>query len=188
MTLSAIEGYTKRFAAWLATGLLLSCWGCASGLQETSQRTQDQDVIQPSPGAPVPMAPSAAPPMLPLAPRPLADPVTARLVARAQKHAAEGQWDLAQTALDRAYRIAPRDPVITATKARMLFSQKNYAEAESWAQRTLLLLGPDQYLQRADAWEIIAASRREMGRIDDANKASEKRDEILRRWPSDGRK
>ena len=172
----------RHFSVWHATALLLALGACTHGTQEVSQR--QQEVVEPVP-APTPepsgsVQPPATLPMLPLAPYPAKNPATSRLVAKARKHASAAEWDLAQTALDRAYRIAPRDPMITETKARLLFSQKKFVEAESWAQRTLVLLKPDQYLAMASAWEIIEASRRATGRTADADVAQAKRQEILR--------
>ena len=158
---------------------LLVCLGCTTGLQELSRRSSD-DGTPPRGAATETPVQLPGPEVVPAPPGPVRDDSTSQLIARARQHAAAAQWDLAQTALDRAYRMTPRDPAITETKARFLFSQRKYAEAESWAQRTLLLLPAEQYLARAGVLELIEASRRELGRVEDANKAHQQRDEILR--------
>lgn len=111
------------------------------------------------------------------APMPPADTATqipapvVALVAEAERHSAAGEHEAAAAKLERALRVAPRNPVLWQNLAVVHYRQDDYAEAISLAERSNSLAGDDRALRRRN-WALIAAARELLG---DAAGAAEAR-------------
>jgi predicted Zn-dependent protease len=111
--------------------------------------------------APVEAAPPAspgvpAPPAAPAAPAPKA--AVERLMASARTDVAASRLGSAEATLERALRIAPRDPRLWQQLARIRLQQGQYRQAESLAARSNTWAGADNAL-RAENWSLIAQAR-----------------------------
>ena len=103
------------------------------------------------------------------------------LLSTAKKQRDNKQYANATATLDRAVRIAPKDPEPFKQLAEVRFEQGKYTESEQMARKALVLAGsqgkPGQrdyssdYL--ADLWDIVAESRSRLGDQPGAKKARE---------------
>lgn len=117
--------------------------------------------------APVPVAP----PSEPEAPAPTA-PAALALAEQSDQSLAAGDLRLAGLQLERALRIAPRDPGLWNRLAQVRLQQGEFQQAERMAERSLQLGASDRRLALAN-WRIIAAAREGMGDAEGARRALE---------------
>lgn len=115
--------------------------------------------------------------MLPDGP-PVSAPETSRneavvaLLDQAQTEFAAGRMDAADSSLERALRIEPRNPVLWQQLARVRLSQGNFRQAENLAAKSSTLAGDDKHL-RSDNWRIIGQARKGLGDLQGAQAAFE---------------
>jgi len=130
---------------------------------EQAPDLQPEPLTQP---APTPAAPPA-----PMAP--------AALTLAAQSDAALAGGDLlrAEQHLERALRIAPRDPELWHRMARVRLAQADYLQAERMANRSLQLSVGDRRLAAAN-WRLIAQARLALGDAAGAARAREEADRL----------
>lgn len=119
-------------------------------------------------GTPVPSAGSGAVTLA--ADERLDGPVLA-LLTSAQQLERSGNLSGASASLERAQRIAPREPQVLYRLAEVRLAQGNPAQAEQLARRGLSYAGGRPALQ-ASLWEVIARAREQQG---DAAGAAEAR-------------
>lgn len=154
----------------LATVLLAAC---------AAQRGERQIYVPPSGGVqtqpadntpilqPQPVTPGEgqAPPLSSY-PRTLADTqpgaAVLALYQQAQEQARAGRFDQADAALERALRIAPRNPFVWQALANLHLRMKEYDQAASEAERANSLGHGNPYLE-AGNWRTLAAIRRAQG-------------------------
>jgi Tfp pilus assembly protein PilF len=92
---------------------------------------------------------------------------TARAAAKA------GQLHTAESQLERAVRIEPRNAVLWHYMAKLRLHQERMSEAAGLAAKSNSLAGKNQQLQ-ADNWRIIAHARHQQGDLAGAEKAQKK--------------
>jgi len=99
-------------------------------------------------------------------------PVLALLTAARDQ---EGRGDLggASSSLERAMRIAPREPQVFYRLAQVRLAQGDAAQAEQMAQRGLSYAGGRPTLQ-AGLWELIARAREQQGNAAGAAEARQR--------------
>ena len=114
----------------------------------------------PLPPAPVEGAVPTIPPPPPAAPAP--NPAVERLMASARADEAASRLGSAEATIERALRIAPRDPRLWQQLARIRLQQGEYRQAESLAARSNTWAGGDNAL-RAENWSLIAQARDALG-------------------------
>jgi predicted Zn-dependent protease len=87
----------------------------------------------------------------------------------------EGRGDLggASSSLERAMRIAPREPQVFYRLAQVRLAQGDTAQAEQVAQRGLSYAAGRPSLQ-AGLWELIAQAREKQGNAAGANEARQR--------------
>ena len=85
-----------------------------------------------------------------------------RLMKDARVWRDKGQYTRSVASLERALRIAPRNPHVWSQLAQVRFSQKQYRQAESLALRSNQYVGPDTKLRRFN-WRLIAYARDKLG-------------------------
>src|SRR5512146_3234920 len=116
----------------------------------------------PPPQAPSPLPPApveSAPGPLPAAPAAQApNPAVERLMASARADQAASRLGSAEATIERALRIAPRDPRLWQQLARIRLQQGQYQQAESLAARSNTWAGGDNAL-RSENWNLIAQAR-----------------------------
>lgn len=129
------------------------------------------------PSAPPPAAQSAgeapvivAPPPAAVTPAPSAAALT--LAAQSEQSRATGDLRLAGLQLERALRIAPRDPELWFQMARIRLEQGDPGQAERLAERSLQLGARDRALALAN-WRLIARAREALGDAEGALRARE---------------
>src|SRR5215467_3007592 len=125
----------KRAFVALAIALLLAA--CAS-------------TPRPEPGPP----PS---PFSTLPPHP-ETPAIASLIDNARLDSQAGRYSNAAASLERALRIEPRNPRLWQELSRVRYSQRDFGQAESCAQRSNSWAGSDNAL-RFQNWQLIAQAR-----------------------------
>ena len=160
-----------------------------AGVLAACQTTQGTHKIYPPAGGPQgeplpppPTAPSATPIEPPVqAPPPVVNypksseqisggAVTA-LMKQARQYRDAGQPDRAAGALERALRIEPRNYFVWSALGQAYLAQKNYAQAESVAQKSNALARGNLYVT-IENWKTIAAARQARGDADGALQAS----------------
>ena len=112
-----------------------------------------------------PRAPADVPAPPPLEPQAEPGPPAGRegsavagLMASARADAESGRLPNAAASLERALRIEPRNPRLWQELARVRLQQRDYAQAESLAQRSNTYAGSDSAL-RAENARIIEQAR-----------------------------
>lgn len=122
---------------------------------------------QPTPRIdPIPEVPAA-----PEAPAPTA-PAALALAAQSEQALAAGDLRVAGLQLERALRIAPRDPGLWNRLAQVRLQQGEFQQAERMAERSLQLGPADSRLALAN-WRLIAAAREGMGDTEGVQRALE---------------
>lgn len=120
--------------------------GCAAAPPQAPSPLPPAPVESAAPG--VPAAPAAAAP----------NPAVERLMASARADEAASRLGSAEATIERALRIAPRDPRLWQQLARIRLQQGQYQQAESLAARSNTWAGSDNAL-RSENWNLIAQAR-----------------------------
>ncbi|SEO53681.1 hypothetical protein [Pseudomonas sp. ok266] len=107
-----------------------------------------------------------------LADEQLDGPVLA-LLTTAQQQQAGGDLNGASSSLERAQRVAPREPQVLYRLAQVRMAQGDAPQAEQFARRALTMANGRPDLQ-ANLWEIIAQSREKQGDSAGAAQARQK--------------
>jgi predicted Zn-dependent protease len=125
----------------------------------------------PPPADPQPLPAEEPPPVqaAPQEPAPIAPAATA-LVAQSEQAIVAGDLRLAGLQLERALRIAPRDPGLWHRLAQVRLQQGEFQQAERMAERSLQLGSADRSLMLAN-WRVIAMAREGMGDAEGAQRA-----------------
>ena len=97
-------------------------------------------------------------------------PAIASLMKDARAASDSGQPANAAALLERGLRIEPRNPRLWQELSRVRLEQKDYAQAESCAQRSSSWAGADNAL-RSENWQLIARSREARGDSEGARAA-----------------
>jgi len=84
------------------------------------------------------------------------------LLTTAQQQQASGDLNGASSSLERAQRVAPREPQVLYRLAQVRMAQGDAAQAEQFARRGLTLANGRPALQ-ANLWELIAQARAKQG-------------------------
>lgn len=84
------------------------------------------------------------------------------LLTTAQQQQASGDLNGAASSLERAQRVAPREPQVLYKLAQVRMAQGDAAQAEQFAQRGLTMASGRPALQ-ASLWELIAQAREKQG-------------------------
>ena len=149
---------------------------------------------QPAPGqhpGPPPATPQGAPgavaPQPPAPPQPVPPPpqppthqfqlgaAANALVQQASRQAASGDPQLAQSTLERALRIEPRNPLLWIMLGQAHQSERQYELAGSMGRKAVQLATGDPRAQ-ASAWRLVGDSLRARGRNEEANEAYSRAD------------
>lgn len=89
------------------------------------------------------------------------NPAVVTLLEEAERQQAAGRLDLASSALERAIRISPRDPVLRVRLGWLRIEQNDPFQAKALA-RMAVVYARDAEVQ-AQAWEVVAAAERAIG-------------------------
>jgi predicted Zn-dependent protease len=84
------------------------------------------------------------------------------LLTTAQQQQASGDLNGASSSLERAQRVAPREPQVLYRLAQVRMAQGDAAQAEQFARRGLTFASGRPALQ-ASLWELIAQAREKQG-------------------------
>ena len=84
------------------------------------------------------------------------------LLTTAQQQQAGGDLNGASSSLERAQRVAPREPQVLYRLAQVRMAQGDAAQAEQFARRGLTFASGRPALQ-ASLWELIAQAREKQG-------------------------
>ncbi|TBU95797.1 tetratricopeptide repeat protein [Stutzerimonas kirkiae] len=95
------------------------------------------------------------------------------LLTTAQQQQSGGDFNGAASSLERAQRIAPREPQVLYRLAQVRLEQGDATQAEQLARRALSYAGDRPALQ-ASLWELIAQSRQSQGDAAGAAQARER--------------
>jgi hypothetical protein len=95
------------------------------------------------------------------------------LLTTAQQQQASGDLNGAASSLERAQRVAPREPQVLYKLAQVRMAQGDAAQAEQFAQRGLTLANGRPALQ-ASLWDLIAQAREKQGDSAGAAQARQK--------------
>ncbi|MBY8935637.1 MULTISPECIES: hypothetical protein [Pseudomonas] len=95
------------------------------------------------------------------------------LLTTAQQQQAGGDLNGASSSLERAQRVAPREPQVLYRLAQVRMAQGDAPQAEQFARRALTMANGRPDLQ-ASLWEIIAQSREKQGDSAGAAQARQK--------------
>ena len=98
------------------------------------------------------------------------------LFTNANKAMQAGQLDRAEMQLERALRLAPRDPQLWHAMANLRFRQSNYAQAIQFCLKSNSLAGRNKALLRRN-WLLLEKAYLKMGQKEKAADARRKADE-----------
>lgn len=129
--------------------------GYQSGVQANSQYGSAQSGYQSGDAAPA-----------------SSNPAVVALLDSARQQQVAGSLAAAQTSLERAQRIAPRDPQVYYQLADIQRQMQKYAEAEQLARRGIALAGGQPDTLRK-LWLLIASVRKDAGDLTGARDALE---------------
>ncbi len=113
-------------------------------------------------GAPAPVMPSGIPSSGGLAADEQLDGPVLALLTTAQQQQGSGDLNGAASSLERAQRIAPREPQVLFRLAEVRLAQGDAAQAEQFARRGLSYASGRPALQ-ASLWNLIAQARERQG-------------------------
>lgn len=131
------------------------------------------------PESPAPTAPRTA--ERTEAPR---NPAVVELSQQADAYVQQGRLAEAAASLERAQRIAPRDPLVYQSLAEVRLAQKKAVQAEQLARKSLALASGRPPLQ-ADLWGLIAQCKQAQGDAEGAQAAEDEARRLRRdawRW------
>lgn len=114
----------------------------------------------------MPPIPAPAPPPPPTK----ATGPAASLIETGRKQLAAGHPDQAETTLERAIRIDPRNPVVWHTMAQVQYDQGNFAKVVQFCLKTNTLLPQASPLRRAN-WQLLADAYQQLGETAKAQEA-----------------
>lgn len=97
-----------------------------------------------------------------LTPKPSQNPGVLALVNQADQQTAAGQLPAADTTLERALRIEPRNPVLWQKLAQVRLAEGEYGQAENMAAKSNAL-APERRRLRVENWRIIGEARQALG-------------------------
>ncbi len=101
------------------------------------------------------------------------------LLLDARGAASSGNIARAESLLERALRIEPRNAVLWHYMAKMKLHQGRYTKAIGMAAKSNSMANND-YTLRADNWRIIAHAENWLGNISKSKMAQEKADQLIR--------
>lgn len=116
----------------------------------------------PVPATPGTIVPSPAQPPPPAAPPPRENhlsPATRSLVSQAHTLMDRGELDGASSALDRALRIEPNNPLVWTEVGRLRLAERDAHQAESCARKALALASGDRRAQAQAGRLLVDALR-----------------------------
>lgn len=146
----------QRFSLLLFLSAFLMLGACASGdVQRDTHRTGSTDEQASAPR----------------------NPAVVALGSEAQRQRAAGNLPLAASALERALRIAPRDPVLRIELGRLRLAQRDPFQAKELARMAVVYAGEDNAVQ-ADAWDLIADAERAIGNQVEATLAAQEAERL----------
>lgn len=172
-----------RFFAIAGSVLLMGCAGTqvAPPVVDGTQQAGEQDRVRQQVAAPAPAAPKReepvantqvtpvqvakiqAQPIQSEAPQQSSEisPAVLDLLEQADLQASEGNRESAVATLERALRIAPREPEVYYQMARVRLDMGEAREAEQLALKAVDL-APDAIIRR-DSWNLVATAREAAG-------------------------
>ena len=140
-----------------------------------------EEVASPAQAAIALPVPGEATPLLPAEAAPLPGeldavgmvPAVAELVAKADQASAEGQHEAARANLERALKIAPRDASLWHRLATVSYSEGDWSQAKTLAERSLSLAPAGSPLG-ARNWTLIGNAESKLGNQSAASAAFER--------------
>ncbi|MFW7380681.1 MAG: tetratricopeptide repeat protein [Oligoflexus sp.] len=103
-------------------------------------------------------------------------PAVRYLLGEAKKSMEQGELDQAQSHLERAFRLANRDPWVSFHMSEVLLAKNEAKQAEQWAFQALSYFPSGEWEPKSQAWELIADCRRQRGDLRGANQAQKQAD------------
>ena len=98
-------------------------------------------------------------------------PAVRSLLVKAKRQLAQGNLELAQSFVERAYRIDHRSANVSFTMGKILYANDQYQQAEQWAMNAVSLYKKDQRSQKRRALELVSQCRLKVGDFNGANEA-----------------
>jgi tetratricopeptide (TPR) repeat protein len=98
------------------------------------------------------------------------------LLASAHQSVQAGQFNRAESTLERALRVEPRNARLWHEMAQVKYGQKDYGQAVQFCLKANSLAGRDAALIRQN-WQLMARAYAKMGKMDKAEQARMKAEE-----------
>jgi hypothetical protein len=136
-----------------------------------------QPLPEPGPGAVVEEVPSRPIPDYPRTAEQISGAAVTALIRQARAARLAGNPDQAAAALERALRIEPRNYFVWSALGQTYLAQKNYAQAESVAQKSTVLARGNVWVE-LENWKTIASARQARGDAVGALQAQTRVDEL----------
>jgi hypothetical protein len=159
--------------------MLTALGGCALPPPYQPPKPAPPAPVTPAP-APVETQPAPPPPPVeaPPAPAPVVreptlNPASKALVAQAQTQAANKNYSVAASVLERALRIEPENPLIWIELGRVRQAEGNFVQAENLGRKAVSMASSAPKA-RSNAWLLISESYRSRGRNMEAEEAKAK--------------
>lgn len=109
------------------------------------------------------------------------NPAVIALLEEAERQRSAGRLDLAASAMERALRISPHDPLLRLRLGWLRLEQNDPFQAKALARMAFVYAGEQRPGLRADAWDLIAAAERAIGDQVEATLAEQEAAKLRRR-------
>lgn len=174
---------TNRSPRCLPRGTLLLAIACclASCAPQRSVEMPGHREEKPPSATPAPPAPAAPPPQRQPAQEVVIPPPAGRvgtLLRNANQAMQTGHFGRAELQLERALRLAPREPQLWHAMARLRFAQGNYAQAAQFCLKSNSLAGRHRAIRRQN-WLLLEKAYMKMGQPEKAAQARRQADSQL---------
>lgn len=110
-------------------------------------------------------------------PAPETSKAVVALLGKANRASQQGELNTAESYLDRALRIEPRNANLWLYMAKLRLHQQRPQQAIQFARKSLALDKSDKAL-RVDCWRVIAHAQQQLGNMEEALQAQNKAREI----------
>jgi tetratricopeptide (TPR) repeat protein len=176
-----MKGIRKRLASLAASALLAAC-AVPSPYEKPApppppeQPPQTTPPEQP-PGEPPSTTPEPTQPPAPVIREPTLGAASRALVSQAQTQMATKNYAVAASAIERALRIEPGNPLLWIELGKIRLAEGNYVQAENMARKAVSM-SVNAPRTQSSAWRLIADSYRARGKNLEAQEAQARADNL----------
>jgi tetratricopeptide (TPR) repeat protein len=171
-----------RLAPLAASALLAACavpspYEKPAPPPSSGQQPPETTPPEQQPGQPPSTTPAPTPPPAPVVREPTLGAASRALVNQAQTQMATKNYIVAASAIERALRIEPDNPLLWIELGKVRLAEGNYVQAENMARKAVSM-SVNAPRAQSSAWRLIADSYRARGKNIEAQEAQARADTL----------